>query len=788
MVATDQADRDRLRAELDTTFFVEAGAGTGKTRELVARVVSLVAADSLTMQGLVAITFTEAAAAELRDRIRRELAHAGREEARDIDLAQVQTIHAFAGALLRAFPLEARLPPGFVIWDEMQRDRDFDERFRAWLYDEIPSREDSTRRRAVARALALGLQPERLKMLAHRLQEHYDLLAPGQVWQRAATPDAVEVANASGRALLNLEPLLLYARNAQEDDLVREVRSLAFTAERLADAHAESEAYEALTRYLLRRPTTTRGRVAEWGPHPTHGNAATFIKRTLRSTTEQIEACIGAHRAAAISDLLGYLTDFTLDYAQDRKYRGVATFHDLLVWARDLLRDHPLARGIASARIQRLFVDEFQDTDPLQAELIVYLCADPTLSGERDWRALLDHLTPGKLFVVGDPKQSIYRFRRAEVAVYQRVYQASASAGAARASLAQTFRSVGPIVAWLNEFFSSVMRRDQGVQAEYTRLAARPALDGFEVDDERCGVRVMGGADDRGAGERWTAEADAIARVARKAVAEAWPVTEQIDDNWRARPCQFKDICVLLPTRTNLRRLERAFEANGVPYRMESGSLVVFTQEVRDLIACARAIEDPSDQVALVAALRSPAYACSDVDLLAWVEAGGYLSYLSPGIELDGVVGRAMASLSDFHRQRSERSAAATIEALIRDRALGLQAMGHPRPREALRRQRYVVAQARKLASAGDPTLRGFVHWIETLRKNELYDAESAVPDSDEDAVRLMTVHGSKGLEFPIVILSGLGGGVRSNDGVQLLASHTSGHIEARLTARVGPA
>jgi hypothetical protein len=100
-------------------------------------------------------------------------------------------------------------------------------------------------------------------------------------------------------------------------------------------------------------------------------------------------------------------------------------------------------------------------------------------------------------------------------------------------------------------------------------------------------------------------------------------------------------------------------------------------------------------------------------------------------------VGAAFVSLLSFHQCRLERSATATIEAPIRERALGLLALDHPRPGEALRRQRYVVAQARKLASAGDPTLRGFVHWIETLRKNELYDAESAVPDSDENAVRL---------------------------------------------------
>jgi ATP-dependent exoDNAse (exonuclease V) beta subunit len=201
---------------------------------------------------------------------------------------------------------------------------------------------------------------------------------------------------------------------------------------------------------------------------------------------------------------------------------------------------------------------------------------------------------------------------------------------------------------------------------------------------------------------------------------------------------------------------------------MESGSLVLFTQEVRELLGCLRAIEDPSDQVALVSALRSSAYGCSDVDLLEWVEAKGRLSYLNPGSGRNGPVADAFANLYRFHQQRTERSAVATIEALMRDRSLGVQAIGHPRPREAMRRLRYVAGQARKLASTGDTTLRAFVDWIDTLRQNERYDVESAVPDLDENAVRLLTVHGAKGREFPIVILSGLGGGQRPTNVVQL--------------------
>src|SRR5579864_6664613 len=197
MTATDRDVRTRLVTDLDTTFFVEAGACTGKTRELVARIVALIAGGKLTMNGLVAITFTEAAAAELRDRVRQGLALAANDlntwpevESRarclqatlEIDLAAIQTIHAFAASLLRTFPLEAGLPPSFSINDDIQQDQAFDERFRQWLYDEVPLEDGSGRRQAVARCLNLRMTPDRLRELGRALQDQYDVLSPGQRW------------------------------------------------------------------------------------------------------------------------------------------------------------------------------------------------------------------------------------------------------------------------------------------------------------------------------------------------------------------------------------------------------------------------------------------------------------------------------------------------------------------------------------------------------------------------------------------------------------------------------
>jgi ATP-dependent helicase/nuclease subunit A len=180
--------RRRIRTELDATFFVEAGAGTGKTRELVERITALVG-NSTAIERLAAITFTDAAAAELRDRVRVRLEEASDDDALsserrdrcargalDIDLAAIQTIHSFAATLLRLFPLEAGVPPGFSVWNELEHDVAFKERFRHWLYDEVPG--EPHREHAVQMALALGLSPAHLASLAERLQDQYDMLPP----------------------------------------------------------------------------------------------------------------------------------------------------------------------------------------------------------------------------------------------------------------------------------------------------------------------------------------------------------------------------------------------------------------------------------------------------------------------------------------------------------------------------------------------------------------------------------------------------------------------------------
>ncbi|HEY1295134.1 MAG TPA: UvrD-helicase domain-containing protein, partial [Chloroflexota bacterium] len=656
----------------------------------------------------------------------------------------------------------------FSMLDEIQQEATFDDAFRAWLYDEVPRPEEPERRRAVQRVMALGMSPDQLRGLAWRLQDYRDLLSPDTAWPAPAAGDPLEAARACGAQLLGVCAASDEALDPG-DPLVNELRRLQPLAERLASVASEDDAMR-----LLRQCDPKRvGRAHNWPP----GRCAT-IKTGLKDCSQTVAAILEEQRAAALAELLEHLRDFTLACAERRRHNGEANFHDLLTWARDLLRDHADVRGRAQARFDRLFVDEFQDTDPLQVEIAWLLASDPAQADETDWTRL--RLVPGKLFVVGDPKQSIYRFRRADIGIYQQVYD-RLDTDSDRVVLSQSFRSPEPLVDWFNHHFARDMPYVHRTQPAYTPLDPRPRAGVVAPTESDFGVRYFGGRID-GAGERWQAEAQAVARMVGGVVqgGNGWRVSDRGTNT--TRTARFSDVCVLIPSRTNLRRLERAFQQLAVPYRVESGWLVLQTQEVRDLVACLRAIDDPSDQVALVAALRSPAYGCSDVELLHWVDVGGRFDYERPGRAPEGRVKESLVSLSDFHNDRLNHSPAELTELFIRQRMLAVGAFGTPQPRDGIRRLRYVVAQARVLASSGQTTLRQLCDWLETRQREQYYDIESAVPDSDEDAVRFMTVHGSKGLEFPIVVLTGLS--VATNRAgpraVDLVPNYATGVLEVR--------
>ena len=635
----DQAARDTIASNLQDTLFIEASAGTGKTTSLVNRVVNMIATGTATLDKIAAITFTEAAAAELRERIREELEKAAADCARstderdrcqqgisDLDQSAIQTLHAFAALLLHERPLEAGLPPSFEVNDEMKSGVRFNEEWDKWLDKAL---EDPSLADHLSRALTLGLTLDKLKDIAHAFHNNYNDLANTVFESVAPTPQAAQFL-IDARA--GMEHLCTLSQNGPGDKLYDHVQGKLGGIRRLKDGKPGSNLSYRLLKRLLPLKCGS-GRQSDWNTDPeTDENGCKSLKDLLKLLDEKVHAEITSTRRAALIPILEALRKFVFDYAEKRRAEGRAEFQDLLVWARDLLRDNLEVRDHFRKRFSHLLIDEVQDTEPLQAEIAMFLAEyapyGPSPIPRPDtWLDVLPE--KGKLFVVGDPKQSIYRFRRADVEQMNHLRERMESAGGNALSLVQNFRSHRPIVDWVNHLFSHLMDGDE-TQARYEEMHHRWEADNTDPFHPR--VWALSDVETKdNMGIVRNQEAEDIADLLSQMVAQGWKVLdkEKSDKSESAsyRSIGYSDICILMPTRTGLANLERGLEVRNIPYRLENASLTFETQEVRDLLNCLKAIDDPSNQIAVVGALRSTVFGCSDIDLLLYHEAHGSFDY-----------------------------------------------------------------------------------------------------------------------------------------------------------------
>ena len=409
----DELARSRIAGELGANLCVEAAAGTGKTTVLVRRVASLLAAGVVTVDQLVVITFTEKAAAELSTRVRDELERRAiaaddqeqrrrlLDAARDLYRAHIETIHSFATALLRERPVEAGIDPLFDVLEGLAAGLDFDEAYERFQ-DELLGSDDPDLERALRREFGL----QELREACEHLHAHRYLLPlahPG------TSGGGVDQALADVRKVA-AELRDLMQKHSPADKLVDVVERIVSWVDGL-DALDGDELERLLVSGSRAKTNKGVGSDANWGGEKQR------VKDLQDSYNETLDTAKLSLRTDALLGLLPRIEQFVREYAEDRKRRGKADFDDLLFWARDLLRDSEPARRYFRRRFRTVLIDEFQDTDPVQAELALLLTSDQD-PGD-DWAELRPG--PARLSVVGDPKQSIYRFRRADIAVYDQV-------------------------------------------------------------------------------------------------------------------------------------------------------------------------------------------------------------------------------------------------------------------------------------------------------------------------------------------------------------------------------
>ncbi|HEV3225523.1 MAG TPA: UvrD-helicase domain-containing protein [Acidimicrobiales bacterium] len=750
----DHDSRERIRTDLDRNLFVEAGAGTGKTRVLVERVVRLVASARVSnISRLVAITFTEAAAAELRDRIRIALERAAHDldlpdderlrcaEARaHIDRATITTLHGFAQRILAEHPLDVGLAPVFEIDDDVRARVRFVERwtrFRDELFDDESAATD------LLRLHALGFSTDRLRDVAQLLHQRWDALVG--VSFPVPPPPAIAVQSIV-EPVREAEQVAAPHWHRNGDKLVELVDEWSALAQALDEAAKADDALEVIRVLAGTRvwKPSYQGKAELWG-----ADKPVVLGHLGAANTARTEL-LDALRTTVLQRFMPRLQGFTLAGVEQRRADGRLEFHDLLVHARDLLRADTGVRVALANRVDVILIDEFQDTDPLQLDIAFALAADDPAQPPPHWTQA--RLRPGKILLVGDPKQSIYRFRGADISLWSRT-KALFSDGVEQ--LGQNFRTVPPLLEWVNRVFRAVIAEgEEGAQPAYHDLAPfRP-----EVREGPAVVVVGEPHDDARAAALRELEADDLARLIVEMKVGRWEV-EDLTGGGGCRPARFDDIAILVPTRTPLAQLERALDARDVPYRVESRSLVWATDAVRELLAMLAAIDDPADDISVVAALRAPGFACSDTDLVEWRLADGTWDHrvVAPsGVVFDHPVARAMAALASYHRARWDLPVDQLVERVIRERRLIELTFALRRPRDHWRRLRFVLDQARAFVEAGGASLGDFVAWARLQSDEGAMIVETPAPEPDDDAVRILTIHGSKGLEFPVVVLAGL--------------------------------
>ena len=762
----DQADREAIVTELDTNLFVEAGAGSGKTSSLVARIVALVAS-GVEIGTIAAITFTEKAAADLRHRLRSALVDAEADSgdplraermhtALDVlDHAPIGTLHAFARRILNDYPVQAGLPPGFRVLDELESHLAFEQRW-STLLDQIlddPEPPGGIVEGGSALIELCDLDNFGLSSGARRVatgfHDNWDLV-DARVDLSNPQPLRLEYAPFA-RAVLEV----CNTRCPADDAQAVRLGQLGAAARRLSETDRLGEQIDLLTRLEDRcRKVKRTGSKAAWklaGLDPTALDELRTQQIELADRAKALLQTVRDYRVRVLGALLGR---WVLDAARARANDGTVEFHDLLVLTRQLVaRDRQVGADL-HRRYQRILLDEFQDTDPIQLEIAVRLTSDPSDPLHDDWTKLTP--LPGRLFIVGDPKQSIYRFRRADIAQYM---SAADQVGASPAGLSANFRSSRQVLGWVNHVFSNLIEYETDVQPEYRALQARR-----RHFVERGSVTVLGvdehadlTSGKRAESLRWREASDAAAAIAT-ALAEGWLVGDRDHDGAPVqRPCRPGDITVLLPARTSLPALEAALRERRLPYRAENSSVVYITSEIRHLMLALRAADDATDQLALVAALRTPLYGCSDVELYDWKARGGAWSIWTdpPGDLADHPVGKAIGHLRSLADRSTWLTPADLLAALIDERRLLDAALDSPDARDVWRRVRYVVDQARSWSDAGGHGLRRYLGWV-NLMASESRNADTILPEHDDDAVRIMTIHAAKGLEFPITVVSGL--------------------------------
>jgi ATP-dependent exoDNAse (exonuclease V) beta subunit len=749
-------EQQRAVARRDGSLMVRAGAGTGKTTVLVERFVTSVVEDDVPVEGILAITFTEKAAAEMKTRVRRRFVELGRRvDARAAEGAWISTIHGFCARVLRAHALSAGIDPDFRVLDELEAQRIAADAFDAALEE------------------FMGTDPERLELVAAYTAD--------QVSDMVRT--AYSRLRSQGERRPRLEELPQPPPAQPPERLEAAARTALAELGAGAGGVSVGRAIAKIERLLAVVARTPAGELADPGDLQGlsfGGNAKALCTPACVEYNDALgayTALCSEHREYRDHGLLRALLELYGDrYDQGKRARSALDFEDLELLARDLLDAHEALRTQYSERFAHVLVDEFQDTNRLQNQLLGLL--------DRD-----------NLFRVGDENQSIYGFRHADVEVFREHWGGAAEAGRAE-SVTVNFRSRGELLEAIDRCFAGIWPERfeplrEGPAARKRAARVDPCVELLVTDLNKKRWDEALGEDDPFGG--------AMHAATPWRAAEARLLAKRVDELHAEGGWDWSEIVLLFRATTSMGFYERALVERGIPTHVVGGRGYWEQQQVADLRQWLAALANPLDELAVYSALASPLGGLS-LDAVALI---GMLSretrrdpwwLLREPDELLELLppedARRAVAFAELFAGERRAAAQVSLETLI-DRAVTTTGydrhiLSLPDGTRRMANVRKLMRMAREYEADEGRDLRGFI--------DTLVDRDAALPREGEapleaeavQGVQLMTIHRAKGLEFPVVCVADLGKDGREDDGALRISE--SGLAGLRLASLGGGA
>ncbi|OEH84681.1 hypothetical protein BHU72_07530 [Desulfuribacillus stibiiarsenatis] len=729
----DKAARERIEKEVNTNFLVEAGAGSGKTTSLVQRMVYLIQSGTSTIDEIVAITYTRKAADDLKIRFQETLEKAwakatnGQERLllgnalQNMERCFIGTVHSFCARILRERPIEAGLDLNFK---ELEEEDDQEVLNEAWLtfihHVQIEKLE------LLQEIREIGISDTGLFECLQTIKDYPEIRWVTKVVPKPALEGAfkalMQVVQEAKRFIPDTEPDKGY------DSLQKSIISAVIKFRHMKQGN-DAEIVDIFTIFDKElKPTYVR-----W--NPASKEDVNYYYETISSLMEgTVRPLLQCWKEYCHPKLISFLFEALKEYNRIKKERSLLNFQDLLMYTTKVLRENAEVREYFQNKYKRLLVDEFQDTDPIQAEFMFYLTSENI--NEKIWTKCKPK--PGSLFVVGDPKQAIYRFRRADIDTYNRVKDLIKSHGGDVLQLTMNFRTIDTVTTKLNEVFERLLpEQESAYQAAY-----RP-LHSYHEDVGQ----LLSGIYQINVSSACTKKEDILHE---DAVNIAWCIANYIKQGYQA-----KDFLVLTRYNEGITTYAQRIEEYRIPVSISGDITIGEMKEFKDLSILLRVFANPLDEVGILAALRGIFFGISDNELYQWKRAGGAFSLYAEHPELldekpEEKVKFALTKLCSYQKWVNRMLPSSAMEKIIEDVGFYPLLVNNQLGKRAYKGLMQILEALRAHEGANTTYKQGY----ELLDKLICEKTVVANIEGEENAVRIMNVHKAKGLEAPIVFLA----------------------------------